>query len=64
LYAAWDSDATVVKDDRFDYGETRWIALGRVGGEPRALVFTLRGTRMRLICYRRAHEEELRRHEQ
>jgi uncharacterized protein len=54
----------VVEDGRFDYGETRWIALGRVGGEPRALVFTLSGTRMRLISYRRAHEEELRRHEQ
>jgi uncharacterized DUF497 family protein len=53
----------VVRDDRYDYGEDRFIALGRIGGVPHAVVYTLRGETMRLISFRRAHEEEIARHE-
>ena len=54
--------AVVVADDRADYGEVRFRAFGRVGGEPRCLVFTYRATTVRAISYRRAHEKEMRRY--
>lgn len=63
-FAGFDSDPVVVIDDRYDYGEDRWIALGRVDGEPRCLVYTVRGQVLRLISYRKASAKELERHEQ
>lgn len=63
-FQGWDAaPAAVIEDDRYDYGETRFIALGRIGGEPHAIVYTMRGAVMRLISFRRAHEEEIARHE-
>lgn len=63
-FNGWDSvPAAVVLDDRYDYGEDRFIALGRINGQPHALVYTMRGTVMRLISFRRAHEEEIAPHE-
>ena len=55
--------AVVIVDDRREYGEARFRALGRVDGELRSLVFPVRGTIIRVISYRRAHEKEMRRHE-
>jgi len=54
--------AVVVADDRADYGEGRFRAFGRVDGEARCLVFAVRGTTIRPISYRRAHEKEMRRY--
>jgi len=62
-FAGWDSEPAVLLDDRFDYGEDRFIALGRIGGVPHAIVYTLRGMTMRLISFRRAHEQEIAPHE-
>lgn len=56
--------AVVTLDDRFDYGETRFRAFGRVDGVPHCLVFTWRGGSVRVISYRRAHEKEMIRYEQ
>lgn len=61
-FTGFDEEATVRVDDRRDYGETRFVALGRIGGAPHAVVFTWRGDTMRLISFRRAREKELRRH--
>lgn len=55
--------AAVIRDDRFDYSEDRFIAVRRIDGVPHAVVFTLRGGTMRLISFRRANEEEVARHE-
>jgi uncharacterized DUF497 family protein len=55
--------AVVFVDDRHDYGEVRYRAFGRVDGEGRCLVFTVRGNSIRIISYRRAHEKEMRRYE-
>jgi uncharacterized protein len=63
-FAGFDEQLAARVDDRFDYGETRLRALGRIGGVPHAIVFTWRGETMRLISFRRAHEKELRRHGQ
>ena len=46
-------------DDRQDYGEERWIALGRVGLEVYRVVFTWRSeNRIRIISAQKANEEE------
>jgi uncharacterized protein len=55
--------AVVEVDDRFDYGEVRFRAFGRVDGQCRCLVFTYTATQIRAISYRRAREKEMRRYE-
>ncbi len=46
-------------DDREDYGELRWIALGRVDNEVYRVVFTWRGeNRIRLISAQKASKDE------
>ena len=62
-FAGFDAAPAVVVDDRFDYGETRYIAFGRVDGEGRSFVFALREGEVRAISLRRAHEKEMRRYE-
>jgi uncharacterized protein len=56
-------EARVMVDDRFDYGETRFRAFGRVEGQGRCLVFTWEPGKIRVISYRRAREKEMRRYE-
>ena len=53
---------SVLKDDRFDYGEVRFRAWGLIDGEPHCLVFTTRGAALRAISLRRAHKKEMRRY--
>jgi uncharacterized protein len=48
----------VVRDERFDYGEKRWLAIGKLGNRVFSLAFTLRGNRMRLISLRPASQKE------
>jgi len=55
-------EAIVVADDRRDYGEDRFRAYGRIGGDWHCFVFTLRGTDLRAISLRRARQKEIRRH--
>jgi uncharacterized DUF497 family protein len=62
-FAGFDAEPIVIEDDRFDYGERRLRAYGRIDGLGHCIVFTLRGETMRLISFRRAHEKELRRRE-
>ena len=46
-------------DDREDYGELRWIALGRVKDEVYRVVFTWRGENLiRLISAQKASRDE------
>lgn len=45
-------------DDRFDYGEDRFNALGFVDGEVESVCFTLRKGRVRLISRRPASRAE------
>lgn len=54
--------AVIQVDDRFDYGETRFRAFGRVDGAARCLVFTVADGVIRVISYRPAHEKEMRRY--
>jgi uncharacterized DUF497 family protein len=54
--------SVIVPDRRRDYGEDRFRAYFRLDGEGRALSFTWRGQRIRVISLRRAREREMRRY--
>lgn len=45
-------------DDRKDYGEPRWIALGNLDGTVVVLVFTKRGETIRAISIRKGNKHE------
>lgn len=47
-------------DDRFDYGEPRFIIVGRVGERLLTVAYTLRGERIRIISARYAEPREAR----
>jgi len=53
-----------LRDERVDYGEDRWIALGCIGGRLHFLVYTLRGEgpgeSIRIISLRKANARERR----
>ena len=46
-------------DDRYDYGEERQLAFGRIEGRGYAVVFVGRDNRARIISMRRAHDKEM-----
>ena len=54
--------ALTIPDLRHDYGEVRYRALGWLGRELHALVYTIRGDAIRVISLRRANERERRRY--
>lgn len=63
LIAEFDwSNATYAADRRFDYGEDRVVAYGRIGLRGYAIVYVRRGDRVRIISLRPAHEKEMRRY--
>lgn len=45
-------------DERHDYGEARWIAIGLSGGEETVVVYTEEREERRLISARRATRKE------
>lgn len=45
-------------DERKDYGEPRWIALGDLNGMVVVLVFTRRGETIRMISIRKGNKHE------
>jgi len=49
----------VIQDDRFEYGEERFISYGELDGRPVAMVWTWRGDTRRIISMRHVHAEEL-----
>ena len=55
--------ALVAPDDREDYGEDRWIAVGFIGARLHVLVFTERNGRIRPISLRKALKREERHYE-
>lgn len=62
-FDGFDGEPDVVVDDRYDYGEVRYQARGRINGKGHCVVFTMEGDAMRIISVRRAHEKEMRRYE-
>jgi uncharacterized DUF497 family protein len=65
LSAAVDMDmgaALVRVDDRADYGEIRYEAIGPLNGRLCVLVFTVREQTIRVISLRKANSREVKRH--
>jgi uncharacterized protein len=54
--------AIIREDERFDYGEKRYIAFGGIDDALHCLVFTFRGSKVRAISLRKANKKEIRRH--
>jgi uncharacterized DUF497 family protein len=59
----WDT-ARIDPDTRRDYGEQRFVALGRIGLRVHVLVFTPRGEVVRVISLRKANRREIRHYEE
>jgi hypothetical protein len=57
--ADWDN-AAVEPDLRFDYGEARFRAFGRLDGELFSIAFTLRSGVVRVLSFRFANRKERR----
>lgn len=58
------SGATVdLKDDRKDYGETRWVTLGLLNDRVVAVVWTPRGEGRHIITMWKANDRERKRYE-
>lgn len=47
-----------VEDDRFDYGETRFVTIGFMSGRMVVLVWPPRGDARRIISMRKANDRE------
>jgi hypothetical protein len=58
------STALETIDDRADYGENRWIALGRIDTRVHVLVYTTRSDTIRVISLRKANRKEVQHYEQ
>jgi hypothetical protein len=52
-----------VGDDRKDYGEPRYYAIGMVNGIILAVIYTFRGKRVRIISARQATKPEQRKYD-
>jgi len=55
------NDALILRDERRDYGEPRFLAYGLIDERLHALVFTPRKGRIRVISLRKANSREVRR---
>lgn len=53
----WDTAVETI-DDRFDYGEERWVALGMIRERLHVLVYTYRAKTIRIISLRKANRRE------
>ena len=58
VQAFLDPHRIVVKDRRWDYGEDRYRLLGTVDGRVYVLVYTVRGSAVRIISARKANRKE------
>jgi uncharacterized DUF497 family protein len=54
----FEGPSLTVEDDRRDYGESRFITIGRLAGRMVVLVWTPRGTARRIISMRKANGKE------
>lgn len=59
-----DPRRTVVRDRRAEYGENRFRLPGRIDGREFVVIFTMRGSAIRIISARKANKREKREYEQ
>ncbi|WP_370677413.1 BrnT family toxin [Pleomorphomonas sp. PLEO] len=54
----FEGDTLTIEDDRFNYGEQRFITIGRLDGRMVVMVWTPRGAARRIISLRKANDRE------
>ena len=59
-YAFRDPNRIVERDRRLDYGEDRYRLIGAIGDRVFVLIYTLRGSAIRIISARQANKKEVR----
>ena len=64
IRAFLDDDRVVCRDHRWDYGEDRYRVLGTIEGRVFVVIYTVRGSVMRIISARKANGREVREYEQ
>ena len=64
IRAFLDDDRIVGRDRRWDYGEDRYRLLGAIEGRVFAVIYTVRGSAIRIISAREANGKEVREYEQ
>lgn len=60
IYAFDWETARRAEDDRYDYGETRYRAIGMIEDRAHVVVYTLQENTIRLISLRKANAREIR----
>jgi hypothetical protein len=58
VVSAFDFDMLVRRDEREDYGEERFIGIGRIMSVEIVLVWTIRENKIRIISARQANKKE------
>ena len=60
-----DPDSVIVVDDRFDYGEVRYVIYGRIENRLYSVVYTQNEATqtLRIISARKANQREMKRHD-
>ena len=64
IRAFLDDDRIVGRDRRWDYGEDRYWLLGAIEDRVFVVIFTMRGSAIRIISARKANGREVREYEQ
>jgi hypothetical protein len=65
LVSEFEFDTALIGEDiREGYGETGFIAVGFLGARLHIVAYTMRGTRLRVISFRKANRREVARYEQ
>ena len=64
LAEQFELESALVEIDDRDYGETRYVAIGFLNGVLHVMIFTFRGTTIRVISLRKANTRERRYYDQ
>ena len=59
VHAFFDPHRTIAQDRRRDYGEDRYRLLGMIDGRVYVVVYTIRGSTIRIISARKANVKEV-----
>jgi hypothetical protein len=54
----FDGDVVIIPDERFDYGETRFLLIGILKSQVIVVAYTERGENIRIISARKATKNE------
>ena len=58
----WDTAMETI-DDRFDYGEERWVTVGFIKNKLHIMAYTFRAQAIRIISLRKANKKEMKYYE-